>query len=152
MADAPQRFDDALFAFSQADYGRAVELLEEVLADDPDHFDARLALGLAHYRRGDVQRAIAEGHKAEQLRPKEQLVHTNLSLFYMKAGDKVTAEKHGLKARIAGWSDPAAPAPAGGDEDELKLARPKPPPVTVSGRKLPNQPWKKNQPSGTTGS
>ena len=62
---------------------------------------------MAFYRKGDYAAAIAEGHKAEKLRPKEQLVHTNLSLFYMKSGDKVTAEKHGLQAKIESWREDA---------------------------------------------
>ena len=44
MAVPLEQFDDAMFAFSQADYGEAVRLLEEVLAEDAEHFDARLAL------------------------------------------------------------------------------------------------------------
>jgi len=147
MPDTQQQYDDAMFAFSQADYAGAIQLLEGVLAAEPANFDAQLALGMAHYRLGDFAKAIAQGHKAEQLRPKEQLVHTNLSLFYMKAGDKLTAEKHGLKARIASWSDPSTPAPASAD-DELKLAQPKAPPVAVTGRKLPDMPWKHNKPIG----
>jgi len=141
-----QQFDDAMFAFSQADYGRAVQLLEAVLTADPDHFDARLALGMSHYRLGDYQRAISEGHKAEQLRPDEQLVHTNLSLFYMKSGDKVTAEKYGLKARIASWKGGSDPAVEAGTESELRMARPAPPTISITGRKPPEQPWKQNKP------
>ena len=121
----------------------AIARLKAVLAADPAHFDAQLALGMAYYRRGDYAAAIAEGHKAEQLRPREQLVHTNLSLFYMKAGDKQKAEHHGLQAKIESWRADAAQAnepdaKAGGDA-ELQMARPKPPPPV----KFPSQPWKK---------
>src|SRR5262249_36770521 len=130
-----------------------------VLTQDPAYFDAQLALGMAYYRLGDFASAIAEGHKAEKLRPKEQLVHTNLSLFYMKSGDKVTAEHHGLQARIAGWRDEnaaaaAARAQAGGAEPpkpesdpELQMARPKPAPVKVVRMpdKFPEQPWKQKK-------
>jgi Flp pilus assembly protein TadD len=150
MNSAQQQYDDAMFAFSQADYPRAITLLESVLALEPTNFDAQLALGMSFYRLGDFARAIAEGHKAEQLRPKEQLVHTNLSLFYMRAGDKVTAEKHGLKARIAGWSDATTAAPADTTEDELRMAQPKAAPITVTGKKLPDMPWKKNKSLGKT--
>jgi Flp pilus assembly protein TadD len=97
-----EQYDDAMFDFSRGEFAAAVEKLKRVLAEDGTYFDAQLALGMAHYRLGDFAAAIAEGHKAETLRPKEQLVHTNLSLFYMKSGDKVTAEHHGLQARIAG--------------------------------------------------
>src|SRR5204862_4259130 len=111
-------------------YDLAIAKLKAILAEDPAHFDSQLALGMACYRKGDYAAAIAEGHKAEKLRPNEQLVHTNLSLFYMKAGDKKTAEHHGLQARIASWREDmtkpgAAAAPA---ESELQMARPKPPP------------------------
>ena len=84
-----ERYDDAMFDFSQANYDSTIAKLTALLAENPEYFDAQLSLGVAYYRKGDFATAIAEGHKAEKLRPKEQLVHTNLSLFYMKAGDKV---------------------------------------------------------------
>src|SRR5207245_3466259 len=101
---------------------------------------------MAYRRKGDYATAIAEGHKGEKLRPNEQLVHTNLSLFYMKAGDKKTAEHHGLQARIASWKgNPAPPAqsPASADDSELQMARPKPQNVKLP-TKFPDMPWKKN--------
>jgi Flp pilus assembly protein TadD len=137
-----EQYDEAMFDFSRGDFDRAIAKLQSVLAADPDYFDAQLALGMAFYRQGDFAAAIAEGHKAEKLRPQEQLVHTNLSLFYMKSGDKVTAEKHGLKAKIESWREDAAkarqaePKPEG--DPELAMARPTPPPM-----KFPSQPWKK---------
>jgi len=86
-----EQYDDAMFDFSRGEFDRAIAKLKSVLAAEPAYFDAQLALGMAYYRTGDLASAIAEGHQAEKLRPKEQLVHTNLSLFYMKSGDKVTA-------------------------------------------------------------
>ncbi len=141
--DLQAQYDDAMFAFSTGDYDGAIARLKAVLAADPSHFDAQLALGMAFYRKGDYTTAIAEGRKAEKLRPREQLVHTNLSLFYMKAGDKGLAEHHGVQARIASWRvDQNAPPPARSDPDlELPKTNPtapvKPPPV------FPDMPWKK---------
>lgn len=141
-----QQYDDAMFEFSRANYDAAIEMLRGILAERPDHFDARLALGMSYYRKGDFPQAIAEGHQAEQLKPKEQLVHTNLSLFYMKAGDKTKAEHHGLQARIASWRDDGAPAAAAAGDSELQMAQPKAPTVSVTGKKkLPDMPWKKNK-------
>jgi len=144
-----EQYDDAMFAFSSGDYDSAIAGLKAILAQEPSHFDAQLALGMALYRKGDYAAAIAEGHKAESLKPKEQLVHTNLSLFYMKAGDKKTAEHHGLQARIAGWRDdkqsPAETKPASGSE--LDMATPKPQSSVISAKKTPDKfpdmPWKK---------
>jgi len=152
-----EQYDAAMFDFSRGEFTAAAEQLKRVLARDAGYFDAQLALGVAYYRLGDFAAAIVEGHKAEKLRPKEQLVHTNLSLFYMKSGDKVTAEHHGLQARIAGWRAENAAAASNstgakssavtsyGGDPELQMARPKPPPVKVIRMpdKFPEQPWKK---------
>lgn len=141
MPEAQELYDEAMFDFSRAEYEACIGKLKDILAEHPEHFDAQLSLGMAYYRMGDYATAIAEGHKAEKLRPNEQLVHTNLSLFYMKAGDKKTAEHHGLQARIASWrGNMAAPGAEPAGDPELQLAKPKPPPV-----KFPEMPWKKKQ-------
>lgn len=145
------QYDAAMFEFSRGDFPAAAAGLKAVLAREAAYFDAQLALGMAYYRLGDFAAAIAEGHKAEKLRPQEQLVHTNLSLFYQKAGDKVAAEHHGLQARIAGWRAENAAARSNPPEastavdPDLQMARPKPPPVKIIRMpdKFPDQPWKK---------
>lgn len=139
-----------MFDFSQGQFDQAIAKLRALLATDPAHFDAQLSLGMALYRVGDYTGAIAEGHKAEQLKPREQLAHTNLSLFYMKAGDKKTAEHHGLQARIASWrEDKSAPGAKPEGDSELQLAKPAPP-LTKVPEKFPDMPWKKKPPLGTT--
>jgi tetratricopeptide (TPR) repeat protein len=148
-----EQYDDAMFDFSRGDYDSAIARFQAVLAAEPEHFDAQLALGMAWYRKGDYAQAIAEGHKAEQIKPKEQLVHTNLSLFYQKAGDKAKAEHHGLQARIAGWREenqaaksnlPGATAPAAANDPELQMAKPAVATKIIKmPDKFPDQPWKK---------
>lgn len=145
MSDLQQQYDDAMFDYSTGDYDAATAKLLGILAVEPDHFDARLALAMCHYRKGDFARAIEEGHRAEKQRPNEQLVHTNLSLFYMKSGDKTTAEKHGLQARIASWKENMAAPTAGAapaDDPELQMAQPKPKSFKLP-EKFPDMPWKK---------
>ena len=143
MPTHQEQYDDAMFDFSTGDYDSAVAKFRAILAEEPTHFDAQLALGMACYRKGDYAAAITEGHKAEKLRPNEQLVHTNLSLFYMKAGDKKTAEHHGLQARIASWKGNMAPPGAGPSTDpELQMAQPPPKEVKLP-TKFPDMPWKK---------
>jgi Flp pilus assembly protein TadD len=144
-----EQYDDAMFAFSSGDYDDAIAGLKAILAEESSHFDAQLALGMAFYRKGDYAAAIVEGHKAEKLKPKEQLVHTNLSLFYMKAGDKKTAEHHGLQARIAGWRDekPAQKDAESQTSSELEMAKPAPQSSIISAKKIPDKfpdmPWKR---------
>ena len=87
---------------------------------------------------------LGEGKKAEAMNPNEQRVHTNLSLAYMRSGDKETAEHHGLQAKLSGWrGNMEAP---GGDleEDALKMAEPKPENIKLP-TKFPDQPWKKKK-------
>ncbi len=141
------QYDDAMFDFSRGEYDDAVVKLRAILAVEPEYFDAQLALGMAQYRKGDYPAAIAEGHKAERLKPKEQLVHTNLSLFYMKAGDKVKAEHHGLQARIASWRSDAAPQTTTASDPELEMAKPKPATYKTP-EKFPDMPWKKKKVDG----
>ena len=134
-----EQYDDAMFDFSAGNFDNAITKLNAILKEDASHFDAQLSLGMAYYRKGDFSRAIAEGHKAEQLRPKEQLVHTNLSLFYMRSGDKQKAEHHGLQARIASWREDKSAPGSQTSNPELTIAKPPPPPPT----KIPDMPWKK---------
>lgn len=131
-----------MFDYSQGRYPEAIVRLRELLDHEPAHFDAQLALGMALYRTGDFGAAIAEGHKAEQMKPREQLVHTNLSLFYMKAGDKTKAEHHGLQARIAGWREDKSDSPPSAHDSELPMAKP-PPASFKTPEKFPDMPWKK---------
>ena len=147
MPSAQEQYDDAMFDYSQGNYDACIEKLQRLLTEDASHFDAQLSLGMAYYRKGDYASAIQEGHKAEAMRPKEGLVHTNLSLFYMKAVDKVTAEHHGLQARIAGWRENMAPPTPGATEEdaELKMAQEKPAPMKMPTR-FPEMPWKKKKP------
>src|ERR1700722_2323958 len=105
-----EQYDDAMFDFSRGEFDSVIVKLKSVLVADPEYFDAQLALGMAFYRKGDFAAAIAEGHKAEKLRPREQLVHTNLSLFYMKSGDRAKAEYHGFQAKVESWREDAKKA------------------------------------------
>lgn len=151
MNTLQDRYDDAMFDFSRGDSDTAISKLQAILSEDPGYFDAQLSLGGAYFAKGDFQRAIEEGQKAEKLRPHEQLVHTNLSRAYMKIGDKKTAEHHGLQARIASWKENMSPPPPGSSTEqgdpELSMAKPKPPPVKIP-EKFPDMPWKKKTPTG----
>jgi predicted Zn-dependent protease len=149
MPELQDQYDEAMFAFSTGDYDAAIQKLTAILAVEATHFDAQLALGMAYYRKGDYAAAITEGLKAERLKPHEQLVHTNLSLFYMKAGNKAVAEHHGLQARISSWRADAQKAKSGetaeASDPELEMAKPKLEPVKIPS-KFPDMPWKKKPP------
>jgi predicted Zn-dependent protease len=146
MPDLQDQYDDAMFDYSRGDYDCAVSKFDAILAENPAHFDAQLSLAMAHYRKGDFATAITEGHKAEKLRPNEQLVHTNLSLFYMKAGDKKTAEHYGAQARVASWKESLGQAKSSeAPNPDLEMAKP-PPTAASAPPKFPDMPWKKKPP------
>jgi predicted Zn-dependent protease len=128
--------------FSRGDYPAAADKLRRLLAEDPSFFDAQLALGMALSRSGDHAAAIVEGHRAEKLRPRDPLAHTNLSVFYMKAGNRAAAEHHGSLAKIASWQETLKQGERPADSEQPQLAAPKPAPVKVAAR-LPDMPWKK---------
>jgi len=146
MPRLEDQFDEAMFEFTTGHCDAAIERLRALLAENPDYFDAQLALGGAYYAKGDYATAIAEGHKAEKMRPHDQMVQTNLSRAYMKTGDKKTAEHYALQARIASWRGNMAPPPSTSPTEDaaLEMARPKPPPPKVP-EKFPDMPWKKNK-------
>jgi tetratricopeptide (TPR) repeat protein len=144
MSTLQDRYDDAMYDFATGDCDSAISKLREILAEDPAFFDAQLSIGGIFFARGDYTAAIEEGHKAEKMKPHDQLVHTNLSRAYMKIGDKPTAEHHGLQARIASWKTGAADAGKPSDP-ELEMARPEPKPFKTP-EKFPDTPWKKNKP------
>lgn len=144
MPSLQDQYDEALFDFSLGDYPGCIAKLEAILATEPDHFEARLALGMACCRHGDLERAIAEGHRAEQLRPDDRLVHTNLSMFYVKAGNIAAAEHHGMRSKMAALKQEAATPPppeanpGAGEPRDTPLtmaATPPPEPVRFTARK-----------------
>lgn len=149
MAGLQDEYDEAMFEFSMGNSDDAIVRLKSILSRDPEYFDAQLALGGAYFAKGDYPAAIAEGHKAEKMRPHDQLVHTNLSRAYMKAGDKTKAEHHGLQSRIASWRGNMAPPSAKpAEESELQMAKPPTPPPAKLPDKFPDMPWKKKPPVG----
>jgi tetratricopeptide (TPR) repeat protein len=68
-----EQFDEAMFEFSSGHCDAALARLKAIVAEDPDYFDAQLALGAAYYAKGDYAAAIAEGHKAEKMKPRRNI-------------------------------------------------------------------------------
>jgi len=86
------------------------------------------------------------------MRPDDQMVHTNLSLFYVKIGNKEAAEHHGLQSKIASWKQPASNESSDlKEQSELQITKPKAESFKLSG-KFPDMPWRKsrnkNEPDG----
>ena len=99
-ARARRLHERAVHLFSRGDDDRAVALLEEAIALDPGYAEAYEALGVMLGRRERFAEAIDVFRRLEEIAPEEPMVHTNLSLFYMKIGDKDEAERQKAQATM----------------------------------------------------
>lgn len=78
----------------------ALSLLEDALRLDPSHLEAAEALGVILGRCGREHEAIDVLRRLEEAAPDEPMVNTNLSLLYMKIGDKDEAERQKALATL----------------------------------------------------
>ena len=96
-------YDEAVFELALGNVDQCIEKLHCLLKDDPDYFDAQLALSTALMRKEDYPAALLAALRAAELDPKSQMAQMNLSMIYVKMGDKEHAEKHALTAKILHW-------------------------------------------------
>lgn len=99
------RFRAALMAKRRGKVDEARSMLEQMIAEDPDHADALEVLGMLLSEDGQLDRAIELTTKLVGLAPESIMAHANLSRFYMLQGDKETAEEWQAKARVLGWKE-----------------------------------------------
>ena len=86
--------------------GRADEALacfERCLAIDPGYADALLGKAMVHLGRGEFDAAIECGKRIVEITPDDVLAHTNLSVFYQRAGRVPEAEEAAAKAKVLDW-------------------------------------------------
>ena len=90
----------AVSRFSAGADQEAVALLEEALRLDPNLTEAYEAFGVILGRTERYHEAIDVFKRLEEVAPDEPMVHTNLSLFYLKIGDKDEAERQKALATL----------------------------------------------------
>ena len=96
--------DRAIRLFADQKDDKAIEMLEESLRLDPTFAETYEALGVILGRSGRFNEAIDIFKRLEEVAPNEPMVHTNLSLYYMKLGDKQAAEEEKAKATVKQFS------------------------------------------------
>lgn len=103
--DAPGReervaylYDRAVRGFAEGREDEPLGLLEEALRLDPGFSDGYEAIGVMLGRSERFHEAIDIFKRLEEIAPGEPMVNTNLSLYFMKIGDKETAEAEAAKA------------------------------------------------------
>jgi folate-binding protein YgfZ len=97
-ARAQQKYDEGIRVFADGDESKACSHMEEALRLDPSFTDAYEALGLMLGRSQKYHEAIDFFRRLEEVAPQEPMVNTNLSVYYMKVGDKEGAEAEAAKA------------------------------------------------------
>jgi folate-binding protein YgfZ len=91
-------YDRAVRVFASGDETAALAMMEEALRIDPAFADGYEAIGVMLGRSGRYHEAIDLFKRLEEVAPDEPIVNTNLSLYYMKLGDKQTAERESARA------------------------------------------------------
>ncbi|MCH2186158.1 hypothetical protein MK280_09825, partial [Myxococcota bacterium] len=91
-------YDKAVRAFAEGQEEKALVGLEEALRIDPTFSDGYEAIGVMLGRSERFHEAIDIFKRLEEIAPAEPMVNTNLSLYFMKIGDKETAEAESAKA------------------------------------------------------
>ena len=103
-------YDRAVRVYAEGHISNALSDLETILKLDPTYADAYELIGVMLGKSGRYHEAIDFFRRLEEVAPDEPMVNTNLSVFYMKIGDRTTAEdQSGIatqkKFRQTKWKD-----------------------------------------------
>jgi folate-binding protein YgfZ len=102
--------NEGLKLFSDGFDEEAIRILQEAIEADNNLVEAYEALGVILSRHDRYDEAIQMMNQVLALEPEHVLAHTNLSVFYMKLGDKEKAEEEKAKATMAAFSKKAKEA------------------------------------------
>ncbi len=108
---AEECIDAGHAALAMGEMAQAPEQYRGATRLDPNLADAWQSLGMALVKLEQLEEAIATLQKLVQLKPKDQLAYSSLSLALGRAGKIKEAEEAAAKAKVAGW---------GGDPTKLE--------------------------------
>lgn len=99
-------YEEAVDLFARGLKQEAADSLKSIIDKDPAFTDAYESLGMVYYKMGLLDEAILWTEKLAKLKPDHAMAHTNLSVFYMKKGDKEKAETEKALATVLNFSKP----------------------------------------------
>lgn len=106
---AQEYTEEARDIFTQAEdkseWIKAKELLNKAISEDPKNEEAYETLGVILGREENYKEAIEIMKKLDEVNPTSIMAKTNLSIFYMRLGDKETAEEYKAKATVAQFNE-----------------------------------------------
>ena len=86
-------FEDGVAAVKAENYERAIDLLQKVVAVEPQHADAWNFIGFSHRKLDDLDRALPAYNKALAIDPKHRGANEYLGELYLRVGDLGKAEE-----------------------------------------------------------
>ena len=101
--DIEELFYEGSDLHGEGRHDEAMERFERCLSIDPNYLDALLGKAMVHLGKGEFDEAIACGKRIVELAPDDILAHTNLSVFYQRAGKIAEAEEAAAKAKVLDW-------------------------------------------------
>lgn len=101
--DIEELFYEGSDLHGEGRHEEALACFERCLAIDPDYVDALLGKAMVHLSRSEFDAAIACGNRIVELTPEDVLAHTNLSVFYQRAGRIPEAEAAAAEAKRLDW-------------------------------------------------
>lgn len=84
MSDLVDKYNQAEKLKDEGKSDEAVLLLEQILAEDPNHVLTHLTLGRIFTLQGKYEQAIAHGLKACEIEPQESFNFTAMSVTYQR--------------------------------------------------------------------
>lgn len=100
LEEALEIFARAKEANQEEELEKSIQLLKKALQENPKNEDAYESLGVVLGKQGKIPEAIKVMHQLEMINPNSIMAQTNLSILYMKLGDKETAEEHKAKGTL----------------------------------------------------
>ena len=85
MSTSSQRYNAAEKLKDAGELEKAAEMVEQLLADDPNYVLGHMMLGKIYIDLGRFDDAIRHNQKAVELEPDEALNHSALSVSYQRA-------------------------------------------------------------------
>ncbi len=86
-------FEDGVAAVKAENYERAIDLLQKVVAVEPENADAWNFIGFSHRKLDNLDRALSAYNKALAIDPKHRGANEYLGELYLRTGDLAKAEE-----------------------------------------------------------
>jgi Flp pilus assembly protein TadD len=103
MSPADDSMEEGHMALAMGEMAEAAIHYQKATTLDSGHADAWQCLGMALVKLEKLDEAIVALEKLVQLKPRDQLAYTSLSLALGRAGKIPEAEAMAAKAKVAAW-------------------------------------------------